>query len=230
MNVSLVDKNEQSSGHIEIRIIPDECPKCHHKMNPRVWMAFESNEGYEVVCRCPKHSCKAVFIAYYAGNVYQTDYLRSEPITYEEITFSDIISNISPGFTLIYNQSLVAESQRLTEIVGAGLRKALEFLVKDYVIKSNPEEKDKIEKEFLGVVIESRVKNPNVKAAAKRAAWLGNDEIHYVRKWTDKDVADMKRMIELTINWIELEELTGQALAEMPDSSVEHNQDLSNTV
>jgi hypothetical protein len=54
-----------------------------------------------------------------------------------------------------------------------------------------------------------------VKACAKRAAWLGNDETHYVRKWTDKDVRDLKILITLTINWINNVLLTRKYTAEM---------------
>lgn len=40
---------------------------------------------------------------------------------------------------------------------------------------------------------------------AKGASWLGNDETHYVRKWKDKDISDLKKMIELTVYWISYE-------------------------
>ena len=44
--------------------------------------------------------------------------------------------------------------------------------------------------------------NPQVKLCAERAAWLGNDEIHYERRWTNKDITNLKELITLTINWI----------------------------
>src|SRR5687767_3154472 len=45
---------------------------------------------------------------------------------------------------------------------------------------------------------------------AKRATWLGNDATHYYRKWEDKDIHDLKNLIELTVLWIESVELTRQ--------------------
>jgi hypothetical protein len=50
----------------------------------------------------------------------------------------------------------------------------------------------------------------------KRAAWLGNDETHYVRKWEDKDLNDQKSLIEVTVHWIEMEAITNKILSEMP--------------
>ena len=56
-----------------------------------------------------------------------------------------------------------------------------------------------------------------IKAVAKRAVWLGNDETHYVRKWEEKDVQDLKGLIRLTILWIEKVKETERLLAEMPE-------------
>jgi hypothetical protein len=54
-----------------------------------------------------------------------------------------------------------------------------------------------------------------VKECAKRAAWLGNDETHYTRKWETKDVSDLKLLVKLTVNWIDNVLLTEKYIAEM---------------
>jgi hypothetical protein len=51
---------------------------------------------------------------------------------------------------------------------------------------------------------------------AERATWLGNDETHYIRKWEDKDLQDMKRLITLTTYWIMSDQLTKAAVVAMP--------------
>jgi hypothetical protein len=51
---------------------------------------------------------------------------------------------------------------------------------------------------------------------AKRAAWLGNDETHYVRKWEDHDLEDLKSLIKVTGNWIEMEAITKKYIGDMP--------------
>lgn len=58
--------------------------------------------------------------------------------------------------------------------------------------------------------------NDNVKTTAERAAWIGNDETHYARRWEDKDLDDLKTLIELTVHWIEMEIMTKKMLGDMP--------------
>lgn len=55
------------------------------------------------------------------------------------------------------------------------------------------------------------------KATASRAAWLGNDETHYVRKWEQADLESLKKFIQLTMHWIEMEELTKEGEKGMPE-------------
>lgn len=51
---------------------------------------------------------------------------------------------------------------------------------------------------------------------AKRAVWLGNDETHYVRIWTEHDVKSLKMLIDLTIHWIDADALSDQFELIMP--------------
>ena len=113
------------------------------------------------------------------------------------------------------SQSEAAEAYQLGQIAGAGYRKALEFLIKDYAIKKNPEKEDEIKKSFLGNCINNFVPDENVKECARRAVWLGNDETHYIRKWEEKDINDLKILIRLTQAWILNSLLTEGYLAEM---------------
>ncbi len=45
---------------------------------------------------------------------------------------------------------------------------------------------------------------PEIKGMAERAIWLGNDETHYVRRWADKDIKDLKNLIDLTVYFISM--------------------------
>jgi hypothetical protein len=69
---------------------------------------------------------------------------------------------------------------------------------------------------MLGVCIAEFISDPSIKVCAERAAWLGNDETHYVRRWDDKDIADLKALFELTLSWIHTSLLTKHYLREMP--------------
>jgi hypothetical protein len=215
MLVNVVNINDESFGQINFNE-PDKCPICQKSITPRAWHAFQGIKDTQVVLRCPDKNCRSIFVAYYDLSM---TYIESKPYSVTERNFSKIIEDISEKFSKIYNQAQSAEILGLDEIAGPGYGKALEFLVKDYVIKQKPDEREVIEKEFLGDVIKTRLTNINVLAAAKRAAWLRNDESHYVRRWTSADISDLKNMIELVISWIELEMRTAQAMASMPEES-----------
>jgi hemerythrin len=133
------------------------------------------------------------------------------------VKFSNEIQSISPSFVKIYNESHFAEEHKLLEICGVGYRKALEFLVKDYLIKKNPEKAESIKKKFLGKCIQEDVTDSNIKTVSQRAVWLGNDETHYVREWTEENLDSLKKLISLTNHWIEMEVLTDDFAQKMPD-------------
>lgn len=120
-------------------------------------------------------------------------------------------------FQVIYNQANSAEQLNLLEICGVGYRKAFEFLIKDYAKKNYPDEIETIEKKALGRCINDYVEDERIKKVAKRAVWLGNDETHYVRKWEGKDLNDLKKLIELSLHWIEMEVLTESFEEDMPE-------------
>ena len=83
------------------------------------------------------------------------------------------------------------------------MRKALEFLVKDFAKSQMPTEKDAIENTQPLQCINNYLDDQRIRQSATLATWLGNDETHYIRKWQDKDIKDLKVLIKLTVNWIE---------------------------
>src|SRR5262249_2886130 len=124
---------------------------------------------------------------------------------------------VSPQFAPLYNQAYAAEQRGLELICGAGYRRSLEFLVKDYAKTKSATSPEDIEKVLLGACIRDHIDHPKVKLIAARASWLGNDETHYVRKWTDKDLSDLKKLIELTVHWITLDIVSADVEKSMPD-------------
>jgi hypothetical protein len=72
---------------------------------------------------------------------------------------------------------------------------------------------------MLANCIATCIDDDKIKQMAKRAAWLGNDETHYVRKWADKDLNDLKNLISLTRHWIEMDQLTKDFVKDMPEPS-----------
>ncbi len=202
--------------------IPDTCPVCNNGIQPVSFEFYHSGQKgrfVEAIFRCPLESCDRLFVARYAPNPYG-GFLLSYcfPVIPRDPSHSQEINDISQDFCSIYNQAHRAEALGLKLISGPGYRKALEFLIKDRLtaLQTSAEAKADIAKLQLGQVINKYVTDTRMKTTAERAAWLGNDETHYVRKWEDKDLQDMKNLIKLTCRWIESELLTIQAVATMP--------------
>lgn len=207
---------------------PDICPQCHHALNPKLLIATlsgksnEMNTLLEIAYKCTQRSCQSMFIGQYTRRAHQGGkkvgdfkYIKSVPVKNKAPDIFPEVEEISPSFKTIFTQASTAESYGLNEISGVGYRKALEFLIKDYCIHQKPDKTDEIKSSFLGVVIDTYVDDANLKACAKRAAWLGNDETHYVRKWDDKDINDLKMLINLSCVWVRSNILTEQYMNDM---------------
>jgi hypothetical protein len=219
---------------------PNECPICHSYIQPDEldWRLTVIDEkpsyGLEIVYQCPRRECRHLFIARYLRSdvgVPNTslagispglrEFILQElvPNTPHTSHIPEEISTLSPLFPEIYAQSRAAESYGLAQIAGGGYRKALEFLVKDYCISRNKSAENEIKSSQLANCINKYIDSPQVKLCAERAAWLGNDEIHYVRKWTDKDISNLKELIVLTINWIHSSIITQKYADDMSKNS-----------
>lgn len=221
------ENHDGSSTQAFIDTLPDECPQCHRKAafsTHSAYMNSRVNDAHrlEIIFRCPSSECREVFIGYYAevgiaSNTYR--YHSGRPASYLEREFTSTIMEISPDFSIIYNEALTAENLGLAQICGAGYRKAVEFLVKDYLLAGITDAAviESVKKEALGSCIANRIEEPTIKAVAKRAVWLGNDETHYSRKWEEKDLTDLKKLIDLTVHWMEMAALTSQLLKDMPE-------------
>ena len=159
-----------------------------------------------------------MFVTRYSRGLYGGACLLREsvPLTVEKTRNSRTIETLSPAFAAIYGEAEEAELRGLALVCGPGYRKALEFLIKDYIIKLHPSCAEEVKQMFLGKCIADFVTSDRIKQVASRAVWLGNDETHYLRKWEDKDLQDLKNLISLTVHWIEMEELTAETLKDMP--------------
>lgn len=210
--------------YYDLSQFPDECTHCHHAIKAEV-ISTTINMGHSIVdmvFSCPRHTCLRVSIAVFIREMinplekakgFRLRYiLPRNPV---DPVFSEHVAKVSPQYVEIFTQASKAEAYDLGEIAGVGYRKALEFLVKDYCITKYPDKEEDIKKIMLGPVIQNYVDNQNIKKCAQRATWLGNDETHYVRKWVDKDINDLKGVIKLVVAWIEQEIQTEILLREM---------------
>jgi len=212
--------NSEGQEHTEtIQIAPLKCPHCKISIIPKYIYANNGSDGnISVFCQCTNPGCNKTFLAKYVQKSYVSEFSSIQAnSSMDKKDFSDIVRNISPSFCDIYNQAYAAQQMNLSQICGVGYRKALEFLIKDYIMSGiEDDKKDGIKQKNLAKCIKEDISSPNVKAVAARATWIGNDETHYIRKWEDKDIKDLIGMIDLTIRWIESEVETKRLLEEMP--------------
>jgi len=196
-----------------------ECPFCFNQIEIQVLSSiyWSKNNQIQLFLKCKK--CNNSFIGY-------TNYNSGDKILHitslskgnKKIRdFPEEIKNISEKFVQIYGESEFAENENLNEICGGGYRKALEFLIKDYLIKKFSKKEEEIKKKSLGDCIKEMIENIKIKEISKRATWLGNDETHYYRKWEDKDLGDLKKLIEITVHFISMEIEADKYMGEMKD-------------
>ena len=208
--------------------IPDTCPSCNKGISPIYCYSYGKDEwrlyyGFlQVIYRCPREDCSVLFIAKYTKQDHSDESLSLNSsyildiVEFEE--FPQSVLNISEQFVKIYNQAKVAEENDLDLIAGPGYRKALEFLVKDYLIHLKSEIAEEVKQKQLGDAIKL-ISEKRIEACASRAAWVGNDETHYVRKWEDRDIKDLKNLIKMLVDWIDLVERSDEYVEAMPSKA-----------
>ncbi|MGG3846732.1 hypothetical protein [Aeribacillus composti] len=219
MEVKYIEDNREHPASIDRH--PDLCPICNFNVDPiRKFVHKVKGKGeLQITFLCPKQDCNNLFIAYYSIEGMKTDVRyklkRTNPKKIIERNFENEINELSSGFVKVYNEAKAAEQHELHNIAGMGYRKALEFLIKDFLIFNYPEKETEIKKKMLGSCIQTYITNERIRQIAERASWLGNDEVHYEKRWIDKDVEDLKKLIEITLHYISMERQADKYINEM---------------
>lgn len=166
------------------------------------------------VCLCVCPSCNdAFFVKYDFQDQTSTLPLVVAPKNHIPRKFDPVLNDVSPKFIEIYNQAEFAEINGLNEISGMAYRKALEFLIKDYIIRKEPDGKSTIEEMTLSNCIANKVVDKRIQDCATGATWLGNDFSHYKRRHSEYEIEDLKAFIDATVYWIMMECRTDTARA-----------------
>lgn len=202
--------------------IPSTCPYCHKIMKPEIISYTNCTINSDTPDYTVYKKFAVVYSCTYCESFYLEPYQLSrtgsslnykyeiEGIEYEidfkEVNYDlpDEINKISKSFKKIYMQSLKAEEDNLNEISGIGFRKSLEFLIKDYLINFLKEDENVISKIPLSQAI-NMIDSNKIKNLALATTWLGNDEAHYKREYTNKDVKDIKRFLKALASYITYE-------------------------
>lgn len=199
-------KNISSTASTRMEFeVPDICPWCSVKISPTIEAETKYDTRFgnrddiiSLVMKCP--SCKNHFIESYnvsfvnESAVNEVSLLLDKPIPKSDFQYPPEIDDISEEFSSIINQSRQAEGMRLSHLAGIGYRKAIEFLIKDYLINHKKQDSETISKKLLGKCIEL-LDDSRLKSLAKAATWIGNDETHYTRRHNSHDIEDMKKFL-----------------------------------
>ncbi len=199
--------NATSSAQVETLLT---CPHCFEKLafSPVNISTFDRRvgESFAVSLRCLVCQQYAIF-EYHIKNLditysgtsthpYTTSLVKYNYNLQIEVTLPEHIEQVSSEFVSIYKQAAMAEAYGLYDVCGLGYRKSAEFLIKDYAIRLNPDKIDKIKSQPLSQTIKTYLSDfPKLQTLSTATSWLGNDEAHYIRKHTDKDLSDLKRFI-----------------------------------
>lgn len=211
IDIKVFDSKQISDSKIETKVqIEDNCPICHKAGKPEYangCLIRSFNEGEKpqvfVVWYCT--NCKRYYISLYhmKSNLQdvELDTLYPYPKEFDEQTLPQDIKDEYPDFTKIYSEACECDKQGLLTIAGTGYRKALEFLVKDYL----QQEQRLNQKDIGDCRLEKCCKKIDIefiRDLANAATWLGNDETHYIVKHPEYDLQQMKAFLTALISSI----------------------------
>lgn len=206
---------------------PSMCPHCGLAIDPIMlssnFIRYENEDDFDAkvfvhfFCNnCLKSFCSeyGVFSFLDEHDRNDTEFIETYPTYHSTPKHPNEISKLSPKYIKIYDESLFAEECGLNEICGMGYRKAIEFLIKDYAIKTHPESEETIKSSLLSTCINNYVDSSRIKTLALASAWIGNDETHYVRKHEDYNLNSLKSFINAVESYInsEMEAIKAESL------------------
>lgn len=211
LEVKLFDSKQIENSKIETKVqIGDNCPMCHKAGKPEYangCLIRSFNEGEKpqafIVWYCT--NCKRYYVSLYHMNTglqdMELDTLYPYPVEIDEQSLPQDIKEKYPDFIKVYSESCECEKQNLLTIAGAGYRKALEFLVKDYLQKEQHLTKEEVGDCRLEKCCK-KIDFEIIRELANAATWLGNDETHYTVKHPEYDLKQMKAFLIALISSI----------------------------
>jgi len=116
---------------------------------------------------------------------------------------NEIIERISTGFLRYYNQAKRSELAGDTELAATGYRMALECLVKDYAITELQKPRAEVVEKTLFKAIGDYLGEHDLIATADVVRILGNDYVHYERRYPQHDLSLMKKYLEIFVKLVE---------------------------
>ena len=158
---------------------PDKCPVCSKDfaVTNRPFIYEVRDEKY-IFSECPH--CYGSILSVYNARTKRTIH------TYPQNAFvkiQDEIKELSPNACRIFEQALKAGATGLSDLVGAGIRMSLEWLIWDYLIKIKHIPEDELKDKKLYKRLDY-LKEDNYKLiCANILRVFGNEEIHIFKDY-----------------------------------------------
>lgn len=137
--------------------------------------------------------CRRIFPAYYSAA--DDSFVCTLPDCIFPMQLPDSVVSDYPAFADIVRQAGIAEARGLDSVAGIAYRKALEFLIKDYLLQSSVGNSSAVPDMSVSQCISLLPDGP-LKSLCKRAVWLGNDYAHYKKLFPEYNLADLKTLIQ----------------------------------
>lgn len=212
-----INSDDWTQKNVDVEI-PGVCGRCG-KSGIQKFMALTLVQGpwgeepsgmLETYCAACHNL--TVHIANYNGGIIMP-FISFPQHETEGRAFSDYVKEKYESFVNIYRQSEKAENQGLNLICGVGYRKAVEFLVSDFLITEQCLDKEWVEnpKTTLGAKIK-KIEDPKMEKLARAITWIGNDETHYTRRHPEQDVDGMKKFTDALLITIEYNKAYNDAI------------------
>lgn len=189
----ILSYNDQILNKPALAVIPEVCPVCGKGTALNLQFTNSGPNGVIYVFRCSHRDCQSIFAYLFDKD---TKKVSSLPANNRFEGIPSEVFDVSPTFKEIYFEASSSDQLNYHHLDGMGYRRALEFLVKDYLvyfgIEANTESAYHLS--FSSAI--NKLDNDNLKHLAKASSWLGNDQTHTEIKWNDYTVEDLKSFIK----------------------------------
>ncbi len=182
-----------------------KCPYCDCFVTPQyknsVNLTFETNIAAVLSLfhlECCNKNVITVHIRNKETNAF--DFLYSYPNLKPEV-LPDSIPKISERATKIYNQAQRAYMNNDFELATIGYRSFVEILSKDFLIKEQNKDENKIKSLKLNNVLKE-LSDDYLLIAGDVIRYLGNDKTHYEEKHSDISIETLKFYLDIFIDSI----------------------------
>ncbi len=190
-------------------IEPNLCPHCLNRITPLAEYAFHNYPSLEIIFRCPNEKCQKIFTSQYfhfnSDLVNESDYHYNSNLVeqHDETIFSDFINILSESFISKFKIAEMAEYKSYNYVATANYKEAFQNLVQDYLKIDNLYNQLYTKNKTIENYINKAINNKTLRELALNVVKIHDNTIKNVIKWNNKDVTNLKKIIQISVKEIE---------------------------